>query len=343
MNASGQQRTFEFPVLIADIGGTFARFAVLIGPDAPLTPLVVVATNDHATPSLAIRSVLESLGAPRPRSALLGLAGRVVAPVARLTNAPWEVDAARLAGELGLSGVTLVNDYVPVAALLPSLTAGASGDLTAIGPDLPPGEGNRIALGPGTGLGAAACIPVRDLCWLQPTEAGHMSFGACEAAERALWPLIGHGSGAVSAETVLSGPGLVRLCRAIALGSGRASPWESPAAVISAVAEGDDAAIEAVRLFLRLLGRFAGDLALAFDATGGVYLGSGILPRILGLLGESDLRRAFEDKPPFQDALARIPTFVITRREPAMSGLAAMASAPDRFVFRGYGWPAAPS
>lgn len=331
---------FAFPLLVADIGGTSSRFAVLPKPCATLSRLIVMPTSAHATPSLAICAALDQLGGDKPRSAFLGIAGRVDGPSMRMTNASWTVDAERIGRDLGLSAVTLINDYVPVVAMLPLLDAEDPRDLARIGPVLAPAHGNRVALGPGTGLGTAACISVQGRYWLQPTEAGHMDFGACEAEELALWPLIERVNGRISAETVLSGPGLVRLHHAFAQRAGREAPSRMSADVIAAASAGDEAAMGAVRLFLALLGRFAGDMALAFNATGGVFLGSGILPRIVALLDESGFRRAFERKAPFAEALARIPTFVITRKEPAMAGLALIASEPERFAFQAHGWAA---
>ncbi|WP_442000782.1 glucokinase [Microvirga sp. 2TAF3] len=329
---------------MADIGGTYSRYAVLPAPSGPLSRLITIATTRHATPSVAIRSALKALGAPSPRSALLGVAGCVNASSVRLTNAPWNIDAARIGADLSLSSVMLINDYVPVAAALPLIDIGQPGECTRIGPSIPCGEGTLVALGPGTGLGAAACIPVQDRYWLQPTEAGHMDFGACETDELAIWPLIERAGGRITAETVLSGPGLVRLYRAAVRRIGRKPPSCTPAEVIAAASSGgNEAASEAVRLFLSLLGRFAGDLALIFNATGGVYFGSGILPRIVDLLDRGGFRLAFERKAPFESVMARIPTFVISRPEPAMSGLMSIVSAPDRFVFQAHGWSEDPS
>lgn len=334
---------FTFPLLIGDIGGTTSRFALLSGQGAPPSRLSVMATARHTTPSDAIRAALAALRGEAPRAAFLGVAGRVDGPVVRLTNAPWVVNAAQIGMDLGLSAVSLVNDYVPVAALLPALDRESTGALVHVGPSLPPVQGNRIAMGPGTGLGASACIPVQERSWLQPTEAGHMSFGACDSEELAIWPRIERAGARIAVETVLSGPGLVRLYRAVARREGSEQlHLLTPAEVIAAASsERDEIASEALGLFFSLLGRFAGDMALAFNASGGVYLASGILPRIVGLLDKSRFRQAFERKDPFESAMARIPTFVVTQPEPAMAGLALIAGAPDRFVFQTYGWSAA--
>jgi glucokinase len=285
---------------------------------------------------------LAELGCGKPRSALLGIAGRVDATLVRLTNGPWLVDAAEIGSQLNLSHVTLVNDYVPVAAVLPFLDFDRPDELARIGPSVPAREGVRLALGPGTGLGAAACIPVEDRYWLHPTEAGHVSFGACDGEEFATWPLLERVAGRITAETILSGPGLVRLYRALARCRREDPSWHTPAQVIEAAdAEHGGTAFEAVGLFVSLLGRFAGDLALVFGAQGGVYFGSGILPRILDALERRELRRAFEHKAPFQTFVQQVPTSVIMLPEPAIAGLERMALAPDRFLFERHTWSAA--
>ncbi|MFD1355621.1 glucokinase, partial [Methylorubrum suomiense] len=119
-----------------------------------------------------------------------------------------------------------------------------------------------------------------------------------------------------------------------------AAAWDAPPEVLEAAKVGDPLAREAVRQFARLLGRFAGDLALLFSATGGVYLAGGIAPRIVEALKGEAFRDAFEDKPPFREVMQAIPRFVITRPEPAIDGLAALLRAADRFLFPGQDWRA---
>jgi glucokinase len=330
---------FTFPILIGDIGGTYSRFAIQPGPDEPLSDLVTTATTLHAEPTLAIRAALEKLGGPRPCSAFFGVAGRVSAPVVHLTNASWIVDAGQIGSALGLSKVVLVNDYIPVAAATVILNPQRSDEIVQIGQVAPSEQGPRLALGPGTGLGSAVCMPLQGRYWLQSTEAGHVDFGACEPDELALWPLIDHVKGRVAAETVLSGSGIIRLYTAYARRNRTQPTLRTPAEILKAAATGqDESALEAIRLFSSLLGRFAGDLALIFGASGGVFLGSGIPRRIVSTLDDGSFRVAFQRKAPFEAAMRKIPTFVITSPEPGMSGLASIASNPDRFLFETHEW-----
>ncbi|WP_414473890.1 glucokinase [Microvirga sp. M2] len=330
---------FTFPVLIGDIGGTTSRFAILPCANGEVPRLVVMPTASHETPTLAIRSALVELGGQPPRSAFLGIAGRVGSSVVSLTNASWTVDAERIGIDMGLLQVTLVNDYVPVAAATLVLDPRRVDELVPIAPVLACGTGARLAVGSGTGLGVSACIPVGRRHWLQSTEAGHINFGACAADELATWPYIDRLAGRITAEAVLSGPGLVRLYGAIARRTGALPVCEEPADVIArAVDREERAAPEAARLFASLLGRFAGDLALILGTTGGVFFGGGIPRRILGLLGHGELRTAFDHKAPFEAVMRKTPTFIITHPEPGMMGLAMVASAPEQFIFESHGW-----
>jgi len=328
---------FEFPVLLGDIGGTNVRFTVLPGPAVPAISLPRTHTSDHAGVVEAIRSALHGQDCPRPRSALIAVAARVDSPAVHLTNAAWTIDAAEIGSALGLSSVVLVNDYVPVAASLASFGAIEDG-LARLGPEVPVGPGAKLVLGPGTGLGAAALLPLGKRFAVQPTEAAHVDFGPSDEFEMALWPGIERVGGRVTAETLLSGPGLMRLYRACALTKGHRVTCSTPEEVTRTGLAGDELALATLRLFARLLGRFAGDLALIFGASGGVYIGSGIAPTIVDLLGAGDFRAGFEDKAPYADLMAGTATFVIMRPEPALAGLSAIASDPDRFLFEKQTW-----
>ena len=330
---------FEFPVLVGDIGGTNARFGLIDGKGAAPRILSHEPTKGHPDPSAAIRATLAKSGAPSPRGAVLAIAGRVSAPAVQLTNADWVIEAARIGRDFGLSRVVVVNDYVPVAA-------GAAGigpqELTPVGPPLDTPPGARLVLGPGTGFGAAALVPYEDRLAIVSTEAGHTDFGPGDDEDAAIWPAIERVEGRVTVETLLSGPGLSRLHAAIRrVRAGGDGPPCDPAHVTEAGLSGEDRhAAEAIALFGKLLGRVCGDLSLTFLATGGVYIGGGIAPRILSVLNAGGFRRAFENKPPFAAMMRAIPTSVITVHDPALNGLAALASEGDRFVYHGQNWKA---
>jgi glucokinase len=328
---------FAFPVLIGDIGGTNARIAVVPGPGQPWTPLPPMLTASSPDPTDAIRETLRHRAGPAPRSAMIALANRVDSLSVRLTNAAWTVDAAAIGTALGLERVTLVNDYPPVAASVTALDP-ARGDLAPIGV-APAGQaGARVVLGPGTGLGAAALLPVDDRVVILATEAGHAEFGPAAEDEFALWPHLDRVLGRITAEAVLSGPGLFRLAVALGRSRGEAVPFEAPNDVLMACRDGHGLAQDALALFSRFLGRFAGDLALTFEASGGVFIAGGIAPRMVDILQAGDFRRAFDRKAPHDAWTRKVPASVITHPAPALLGLSALVADPDRFVFPSMTW-----
>ncbi|RVU14008.1 glucokinase [Methylobacterium oryzihabitans] len=331
---------FEFPVLLGDIGGTNARFAVLERPEGEAVVLDHERTADHPDPSSAIRAALaKGGGGTRPRSAILAVAARVDGPAVQLTNAHWVVAGERIGRDLGLSRCTVVNDYVPVAAGAAGLDpAGADRSLLEpIGGSCTPGRGARLVLGPGTGFGAAALVPYGRQLAIVSTEAGHADLGPCDEEEAGFWPGIDRVGGRVTIEALLSGPGLVRLHAA--LRRARGGPEETdPAAITARGLDGEPLARATLERFATLLGRVCGNLALTFLATGGVYIGGGIAPRILPVLQAGGFRRAFEDKAPFGAMMETIPTCVITVADPAFAGLSALAREPARFAYEGQVW-----
>jgi len=323
-----------FPVLIGDIGGTNARFA-LLREGGPAVSFARVLTADHPGPVPAIRAALASAaGAERPRSALLAVAAPIEGPAVPLTNAHWLVDAAEIAQGFDFRRVTLVNDFVPVGAALADLGGDADPRTERIGPACDHGSGPQIVLGPGTGLGAAALVPAGDRLVVVSTEVGHMEFGPANAAEEALWRGIERLEGRVAAEQVLSGPGLVRLHRALAALDG-AAPLDTAAAIVAAgLAGADPLSRRALDLFARLLGRFAGDLALAYGAIGGVTIAGSLSCGIAPVLAGGAFRDGFENKAPLGGFMRRIPTRLLRDPDPAFLGLAAIAAEPGRFVLR---------
>jgi glucokinase len=331
---------FAFPVLLGDIGGTNARFAVLPAPGASVQLLPRALTAQTPDPVGAIRIALESYEGPAPRSAMIAVATRVDAPAIRLTNAHWVIDAQAIGTALGLERVTLVNDYTPVAASVTVLRQ-ERGDLAPLGEVVPAGPGTRVVLGPGTGLGAGALVPVEDRFAILATEAGHMEFGPTTDEEAALWPHLERVGGRVSAEVVLSGPGLFRIAKALAAHRCVDCPFTLPNDVLTAAREGDELATAALDLFARWLGRFSGDLALTFESSGGVFVAGGIAPRMVDILQEGGFREAFDHKAPHDAWARKVPAFVIVNPEPALEGLAALVTNPERFVFQSQGWQAA--
>ncbi|KMO28757.1 glucokinase [Methylobacterium variabile] len=328
---------FDFPVLFGDIGGTNARFAVQEQPGVDPVVLAHDKTADYPDPSAAIRAALAAGETAPPRSAILAVAARVDRPAVHLTNAHWVIEGERIGRDFGLTSCRIVNDYVPVAAGAAYLDpAGRDRSiLEPIGPVLSPQGGARLVLGPGTGFGAAGLVPYGRQLAIVSTEAGHTDFGPSDAEDAEFWPRLARIEGRITVESLLSGPGLTRLHAG--LSGGEAEPKDITERGLSGE---DPAAQRTLRVFSKLLGRLCGDLALTFLATGGVYIGGGITPRILEVLNEGAFRQAFEHKPPFADRMRQIPTCVITVADPALTGLSALTCHPDRFAYDGQFWTA---
>jgi glucokinase len=331
--------TQHFPVLIADIGGTFTRLAILESQGSQPRLIAKFKTADYPDPQSAFLAALNQQEIVlKPKSALLAVAAPIGKQTVHLTNAAWWIDPEKIGTALSLSKVVLINDFPPIAALLPQLETTNPDHVARLGPDCAGDEGPMLVLGPGTGLGAALLRTVKDLALIEPTEAGHIEFGASSEEELALWPLIERHDNRHTAESILCGAGIARLYDALALQRGQKKLKSDVASIIQSALGGETAARECLNLYAGLLGRFAGDLALVFGATGGVYLAGGIAPRIYPLLQKSAFRTSFENKAPFGSLLKSIPTFVITRPDPALYGLAELASYPDRYWLNSQIW-----
>jgi glucokinase len=329
MTDKGTTEAFEFPILIGDIGGTNARFAVIEHAEAESSKPQIVPTADFATIDDAIRAaVLERLSL-QPRSAIIAVAGPVNGDEIPLTNCPWIVKPKGMARTVGLMDVVVLNDFEAQA-----LAVVALGDhhVEKIGGGNALPQAGRAVLGPGTGLGVAGLIK-SDGKWIPVAgEGGHMDIGPRTPRDYQVWPHIEPLEGRVSGEQILSGRGLVNTYRAVALADGKAPVFTTPAEVTKAALEkSDPVAEEALSLFVTCLGRTAGDVALVFKAQGGVYLAGGIAQRIIPALKAGNFRAAFNDKAPHSEWMAEIPVYVITDALGALAGLAGYARAPHTF------------
>jgi glucokinase len=320
------------PLLVADIGGTNCRVALVETPGAAPRTVLRLFTRDEPTCEAALARAMALCGPCRPRSAMLAVAGPVIGLGAELTNAGWAFDGASLSAALGLEQGLLVNDFEALATCLPVL---GPADLTPIGAGKASPEGARLILGPGTGFGAAALVGREGRYTIVPTEAGHIELGPVSEDELALWPLLERVHGRITVESVLSGAGLARLDAAVRRRAGRQpDPRDTPqdgAAVAAAAQAGDASARQAVTLFGTLLGRVAGDLALALKATGGVFIAGGIAPKLLPLFDVAAMRASFANKPPMDVLMAEAPLWIVTGADPAERGLAKVALNPAAF------------
>jgi len=306
-----------FPRLLADIGGTHARFALQTAQG--IGAARVLSCADYPTVADALRHVLAGWGAPTVRYAALAVATAVDGDRVRLTNHTWEFSRDALRRDFGWTLLYVLNDFTALALALPTLPPDGLrqiGGQTAV-PSAPAG-----VLGPGTGLGVSALIPVPGGAAVPLAgEGGHVSFSPADGQEVALWEFAHARHGHVSAERLLSGAGLQLLHEWL---GAPPSPALSPADITTRALQGTDArCVQAVERFCLLLGTVAANLALTLGARGGIYLGGGIVPRLGALFARSGFRRRFEDKGRFSAYLARIPVFVIDQPHAALGGVAA--------------------
>lgn len=306
--------------LIADLGGTNARFALAEG--GRHGRIIALRVTEHDGPAAALRHALERLDQRGPLARLVcALAAPIEAGPIRLTNAPWVLDLDALRAELDVARVEFLNDLEATAWALPALGAEHLRTLHAGHPV--PGA-PALVVAPGTGLGMAGLAGGRAIA----TEAGHSAFAPGDALEDALLAHLRAEQGPVSNEDLLSGSGLPRLYAALAeMRGGKRSP-KNAATIADAARGGDILAQEAVGVFWRALGGFCGDAALLLGARGGVYLAGGAAQKLFDLLPVEAFLNRFRDKPKMQAYLSRIPVHVITHDQPALMGLA-------RYVARG--------
>ena len=323
---------FPYPIILCDIGGTNVRVACVSTSDSPLQLLGHLGTAAFAGLAEAIEAALQDHEIA-PASLIACAAGPVSGRHVQLTNAPWHIDGPAIADRLGLAQGLLLNDFEAQALALPALREAW---LTPIGPQPPKTadilSGVRVILGPGTGLGVAALLEMNGRFTALASEAGHIDFGPASDEETALWPHLERPHGRITAETVMSGPGLLRLHKARLMAAGRTPPSNDIIALVER-ANQDPASEEArtVRLFWQLIGRFAGDMALVFGAQGGITFGGGVLPRILRLLDHREFRAAFEAKAPVEAVVRSISTELVTAPQAVLAGMAAIGAAPGRY------------
>jgi glucokinase len=302
--------------LLADIGGSTSRFAYANSGGRP-ERIVAFSSETVSGINAAISRYLDEIDV-RPDAAVLAVAGPVGDDEIALTNRAWSFRLGELSRRFGFSPVHALNDFEALAWALPRF---GPADVLRIG-SVTGGEGVKAVLGPGTGLGVAGLVPTGNGWQVVPSEGGHSSFGPVAADEIPIFArLMAECGGSVSAEMVLSGPGLMRLYRAMHPGA----PALSSETIVANAQSGDTAARATTDLFVRVLGRFAGDVALMFKATGGVYLSGGVVAGLGPLLDASIFRAAFDAHPPYQRLVAAIPTALITCREPGLIGCAAVA------------------
>jgi glucokinase len=313
-------------LLTADIGGTNARFGLV--PRGELRPHAarIMPTAESPSPEAAARQFLAEMGEVKLLGAVIAWAGLIGPGPIELTNGKWVLDRSSFAASLGIDDIVVINDFEAVAHAIAHLDPD---DLVQVGGGRLEPRGVRVVMGPGTGLGTATVVPVAGCEWMVlPGEGGHTNPPLAGPTEFALWPRLFADLERPVAEDILSGPGILRTYKALAAARGEAGVHDRPAAVCQAALDGRDAtAAAAFELFLTWLGRMAGDLALIANASGGVYIAGGIVPKYLAMLKSGPFRAAFEAKGRMARFARSVPTFVLMHEMSALIGCAAVHAA----------------
>ena len=311
------------PVVLGDVGGTNARFAIL--QDGVLSGIEHLKVCEYRTFTDALNAFMAGrTNRDSIRHAIFGVAGIVAGDRCILTNNDWIVAADELRARWGFTSIRIVNDFEAIAWSLPHLT---SKDLRMIGGQEPRAAAPMVVLGPGTGLGVAAYIHDDPGDFVLRSEGGHATLPSSSPREDAIIEKLRQQFGHVSAERALSGPGLENLYRVIAALESQTVAQRTAAEITKAALTGGCAiSCAALDTFCGLLGAVAGNLALGFGAQGGVYLGGGILPHLRDYLPRSQFRCRFEAKGRLTPYLKAIPVYLILHEDPAFIGLQSLAA-----------------
>ena len=313
-----------YPYLVADIGGTNARFAVVTGKHGgryQLQHITKLNGSEYSSFSEALAAYLQGLGMACPKNACVAIAGPIEGGKVAMTNLPWTFTREGLAKEFNLDNIELLNDFAALAVATSELEAEHT---QAIKSGTAEPKGNKGILGPGTGLGVAGLTHTGEAWQPIPSEGGHVNLAPATPLE---CELIAAGiklHGHVSAETFISGPGLVNLYTALAEVRGEPAVHQQPQD-ISAAALGDKDSLsrESLTLFCSFLGGLSGNLALTYGAKGGVYLAGGILPRFVDFLCNSEFVSRFASKGVMSHYLSDVPVYLIHYEYCAFLGAAA--------------------
>ena len=310
------------PRLLADIGGTNARFALETGP-GEITQVLVYPCSEYPGVAEVIRKYLKDTKIGRVNHAAIAIANPVDGDQVSMTNHDWtfSIEATRRA--LGFDTLLVVNDFTALAMALPGLTdaqrvqvgGGARRQNSVIG-----------LLGPGTGMGVSGLIPADDRWIALGSEGGHATFAPADEREDIVLQYARKKWSHVSFERVAAGPGLEVIYRALA-GRARkrvAANVDVAEIVRRALEENEPLALETVDCFCGILGTFAGNIAVTLGALGGIYIGGGVVPRLGEFFAKSSFRKRFEAKGRFEAYLANVPTYVITAQYPAFLGVSAI-------------------
>ncbi len=324
MNSARRNKTPETSLLIGDIGGTNARFAIADPGRPAFSNAVTLQCNDYESADVAIKHYLKTVHAGTPQVICLAAAGPIIDKRVRFTNNHWEIATDELAAEFSIDAVQLLNDFEAIAYSVPFL---GEDDCMPIGlPESRPLDADDYMvgiIGPGTGLGAVGLRKHGDLYLPTAGEASHGGFAPETQVQIDILNALRERFDRVSSERLVSGPGLENIYWALMRIHGEKRAHQAPAGIFKAAIDNSDPlAAEAVQMFFEVFGQVAGDLALTLGAEDGIYIAGGIAKRYPDLLKNSRFRSGFENKGRHRSLMERIPTQLILHDEPGLLGAA---------------------
>jgi len=295
--------------LVGDIGATNARFA-LVRAGGSLSSVRLYIAADYSSPQAAIETYLAEVSPARqPRRAVLAVASPVTGDQITMTNHPWTFSVKALQQRFGLKCLLVVNDFAANAVAIPHL---GEKDRIQIGGGEPVNNAPIGVIGPGTGLGVSVLVPTAGGPITIAGEGGHVTMTPASAEESAIIDLMRQRYDHVSAERLLSGPGLVNLYNVrCELTKTLAASYTAEQITSPLIWDQDPRTREATELFCAMLGTVAGNLALTLGARGGIYIAGGIVPHMASFFAQSGFRTRFETKGRLREYLAAIPTYLI--------------------------------
>lgn len=309
-------------LLIGDIGGTNARFALANKNEPGFTQAATLQCSDYASADIAMKQYLDDVGAPSPQVICLAAAGPIVKQRVRFTNNPWSIAAEDLSSEFSISQVRLLNDFEAIAYSIPFLE---EKDCLPFGlPEPEPLDEQDYMvgiLGPGTGLGAVGLRKHGDLLMPIPGEASHGGFAPESQVQMDMLAELRERYDRVSAERFVSGPGIENIYWALSRIHGEKRSQPKAAEIFARANDSSDPrASESVQMFFEILGQVAGDFALALSARDGIYIAGGIVRRYPDMLANSRFRSGFEAKGRYRSLMEQIPTQLILHENPGLLG-----------------------
>lgn len=313
-----------FPYIVADIGGTNARFALVTGKNSgqySIEHINILSGANYPTFSAAMQAYIDSLEGVKPVAACVAIAGPIGGDLVKMTNLNWSFSKKEIQAEFNFTAFDAINDFGAVAIATSKLEAS---NLTSVKEGVAIEFANKAIIGPGTGLGVAGLVYGQNQWIPVPSEGGHVNVPASTAFEcdviSAAMKRLGH----VSAESFISGPGLVNLYNAISDVNGEAAKELTPKDITdAALSNTDSTCLTTLDTFCGFLGAVSGNLVLTYGAKGGVFLAGGILPRFVDFLRSSSFTERFVSKGIMSAYVEDVPVNLIAHDQIAFLGAAA--------------------